>query len=123
VKNIIMLHSTFAEMLAALSGAPGAPRSRAVRQKAIEAVARAFSWFFPCLRERKCLFRSLLILKWSTGRGLSPLLNIGLKFSGRVQGHAWLTVNDQPFCDSSRLPGLYPRQLAAKGRLRYWCEA
>jgi hypothetical protein len=110
-------------MLAALSGPPGGPGNGAVRQKAIEALARVFSWFFPSLRERKCLFRSLLILKWSAARGLTPLLNIGLKFSGRVQGHAWLTVDDQPFCDSTRLPGLYPRLLAARGGIRYWCEA
>lgn len=92
-----------------------------INETAIETVAKFVSWLFPSIRKRKCLYRSLLILCWSERFGLSPLLNVGLKFSGPVQGHAWLTIGNRPFCDSSRLCAHYPSELATHGRVRFWC--
>ncbi len=115
--------STFEEMILAASGQKNKSGYRAINERAIERVAQLFSWLFPSLAKRKCLFKSLLIMKWSEGYGMYPLLNIGMKFSGRVQGHAWLTVDNLPFCDSSRLCEQYPHPLAGQGRIRYWCEA
>jgi hypothetical protein len=66
------------------------------------------------------LFRSLLILFWSEGLGLTPLLNVGLKFQGQVQGHAWLTIANLSFCDSSKLCFDFPHELATKGKIRFW---
>jgi len=109
------------ELVNAVTGPASKSSVSRIDETAIEMVANFFSLLFPSIRKRKCLYRSLLILYWSDRFGLSPLLNVGLKFSGQVQGHAWLTVANQPFCDSSRLCTHYPSELATQGRVRFWC--
>jgi hypothetical protein len=120
VKNIITYNSTLNEMVNAYPLSSSNLHKRKINEKAIEIVATIFSWLFPSVRKRKCLFRSLLILFWSERFGLSPLLNVGLKFQGQVQGHAWLTVGNSPFCDSSQLCVYYPHEMATQGKIRFW---
>lgn len=121
VRNIMAKYSTLNELVMAAPDPVSRTLTGSINETAIEMVAKFFSWLFPSIKSRKCLYRSLLILYWSKKFGLSPLLNVGLEFSEKVQGHAWLTVNNQPFCDSSRLYSRYPNNLATQGPVRFWC--
>ena len=123
IDRLIRSKHPLADIVGQIAGStPGrSPGIGPVCQRKIGNIALFFSIFFPAAWGRRCFFSSLLIMKWSYNRGLTPKLNIGLR-KGRtdMEGHAWLSLEGTPFCERSTLPENYPVKLSERGQLIYW---
>lgn len=60
-------------------------------------------------------------MKWSYSCGLTPKLNIGLR-PGKIdmEGHAWLSLDNHPFCERTTLFENYALKLSETEKLIYW---
>jgi hypothetical protein len=84
-------------------------------------VADWCAYVFPWLWRRRCLFRSLLVLDWAHRMGIDPTLNVGMELGlNREQGHCWLSIGGEVFCEPGGWPARY-RTLFYRGhRLQHW---
>ena len=93
----------------------------AFNQNIIARIALFISSFHPSIWKRRCLFSSLLIMKWAHSKGLIPKLNIGMREGLKsMEGHAWLSLDGKPFCERSTLRENYPIRFSRSRKINYW---
>lgn len=76
---------------------------------------------------RKCFFRAFILACLLRRRGVPVALNVGLcslhqSHKGkRIDGHCWLTLNDNPYLENATMLDHYPHFLATGlNGVRYW---
>jgi hypothetical protein len=78
------------------------------RLRKVTFLARRIYRARPFLRRDNCLERSLLTYRFLAREGMDPLLVLGAqKSEGRIQGHAWVTIDGQPVIDDHEALGQY----------------
>lgn len=76
---------------------------------------------FPSMWKRRCLFRCLMILDWAHRFGIHPTLNVGMRLkTERDSGHCWLSIADQPFCETEIQPWSCGTSFYSGPVVRYW---
>lgn len=92
LKTVVPLRSLVRLMAGGSAGPRGRPRARA-RVVQLADLAHRLAGLG---RHENCLERSLLMFRYLNLRGDAPTLVIGARsVPGRVEGHVWVTVDDQ----------------------------
>lgn len=124
VAAVIGEGGTVLQMMQRLSPAVENPRqwmSQPCLEWALAWSAAVFSWRFPSIYRRRCLFRSLLLLDWARGRSVQPTVNIGIFAEDRqTQGHCWLSFGLQVFCEPGGWPARYREPFGGDGGVANW---
>lgn len=124
IRKTIVSNNSISNMIDRLEVKPNNPKLINLSQKWQKIyvyIVLLFSFCMPKIKNRRCLFVSLLLLDWFRMKNIDPIINVGISNKRQeVAGHCWLSLMQKPFCELSTLSKNYKIVIGKTEEIIYW---